>query len=175
MLLKSSDFVLHDLSVESVFEGCVDNNGDGDGDKREEALARDGGRGQTKEEDEDEYKLELVLRKWFAIEPSREMRAFVRDGVLVGESLSRPISSVSGCRCWIIVLSSFFFFVLLCHLCIKRLTMFVARTVEGRHLAAGQELLRLSERSIDAAQDRLVLRHALDDARQIQVDRSSIL
>jgi len=82
MLLKSSDFVLHDLSVESVFEGCVDNNDDGDGDKKEEALARDGGRGKTKKE----YKLELVLRKWFAIEPSREMRAFVRDGVLVGES-----------------------------------------------------------------------------------------
>jgi hypothetical protein len=30
------------------------------------------------------YKLELVLRKWFAIDPSREMRAFVREGVLIG-------------------------------------------------------------------------------------------
>jgi hypothetical protein len=75
MLLKSSDFVLHDLSVESVFEGCVDNNGDG-------------GRGRTAKKYECEYKLELVLRKWFAIDPSREMRAFVRDGVLVGESRS---------------------------------------------------------------------------------------
>ena len=30
------------------------------------------------------YQLELVLRKWFAIDPSREMRAFVREGVLIG-------------------------------------------------------------------------------------------
>ena len=52
---------------------------------------------------------------------------------------------------------------------------YVARTAEGRHLATGQELLRVSERSIDAAQDRLVLRRALDGARQIQVDRSSVL
>jgi len=32
------------------------------------------------------YKLELVLRKWFVIDPSREMRAFVREGVLIGIS-----------------------------------------------------------------------------------------
>ena len=32
------------------------------------------------------YQLELVLRKWFAIDPSREMRAFVREGVLIGAS-----------------------------------------------------------------------------------------
>jgi hypothetical protein len=75
VLLKSSDFVTHDLSSESVFEGCVDNGVVDDG-----GGAR-GGRA---------YKLELVLRKWFAIDPSREMRAFVRDGVLVG---ARPVSS----------------------------------------------------------------------------------
>ena len=63
LLLKSSDFVTHDLSADSVFEGCVD----GDGDSVPEG-----------------YQLELVLRKWFAMDPSREMRAFVRDGVLVG-------------------------------------------------------------------------------------------
>jgi hypothetical protein len=34
------------------------------------------------------YKLELVLRKWFAIDPSREMRAFVREGVLIGAFVS---------------------------------------------------------------------------------------
>jgi hypothetical protein len=88
MLLKSSDFVLHDLSAESVFEGCVDKDDDGEGDKKEEAPARDcGARGRT---NKDEYKLELVLRKWFAIDPSREMRAFVRDGVFVGESRFVP-------------------------------------------------------------------------------------
>jgi hypothetical protein len=61
MLLKSSDFVTHDLSADSVFEGCVGGDGVSEG-----------------------YRLELVLRKWFAIDPSREMRAFVRDGVLIG-------------------------------------------------------------------------------------------
>jgi len=62
LLLKSSDFVTHDLDANSVFEGCID---DGAGEP-------------------DGYRLELVLRKWFAMDPSREMRAFVRDGVLVG-------------------------------------------------------------------------------------------
>ena len=61
LLLKSSDFVTHDLSADSVFEGCVGSDGSSEG-----------------------YRLELVLRKWFAIDPSREMRAFVRDGVLIG-------------------------------------------------------------------------------------------
>ncbi|KAH8998686.1 D123-domain-containing protein [Lactarius akahatsu] len=63
LLLKSSDFITHDLDAASVFEGCVDGPGVPGG-----------------------YRLELVLRKWFAIDPSREMRAFVRDGVLVGIS-----------------------------------------------------------------------------------------
>ena len=61
LLLKSSDFITHDLSADSVFEGCVDGDGV-----------------------PEEYQLELVLRKWFSMDPSREMRAFVRDGVLVG-------------------------------------------------------------------------------------------
>ncbi|KAH9971930.1 D123-domain-containing protein [Lactifluus volemus] len=46
-------------------------------------------RGVAKTDDDDgvyTYTLELVLRKWFAIDPSREMRAFVRDGVLIGIS-----------------------------------------------------------------------------------------
>ena len=96
MLLKSSDFVVHDLSADSVFEGCVDVKDDGGGDGEEGrdrgdgresrengACARDG-RLETKHQRA--YELELVLRKWFAIDPSREMRAFVRDGVLVGAS-----------------------------------------------------------------------------------------
>jgi hypothetical protein len=44
-----------------------------------------------------------------------------------------------------------------------------------RHLAARPELLRVSERALDAAQDRFVLRRALDDARQAKVDRPSVL
>ncbi|KAF8501097.1 D123-domain-containing protein [Russula emetica] len=76
ILLKSSDFIVHDLSAESVFEGCTtnvnisDNNNDNDDDDQDQVL----------------YKLELVLRKWFVIDPSREMRAFVREGVLIGIS-----------------------------------------------------------------------------------------
>ena len=84
MLLKSSDFIVHDLSAESVFEGCVDEQ-DRRGEEGtststsacESESGAGGGGGKA-------YGLELVLRKWFAIDPSREMRAFVRDGVLVG-------------------------------------------------------------------------------------------
>ena len=83
MLLKASDFIVHDLSAESVFEGCVDNNNDDNGDDQ----GTRGGSGRARGAEEGEaYKLELVLRKWFAIDPSRELRAFVRDGVLIGAS-----------------------------------------------------------------------------------------
>lgn len=100
MLLKSSDFVLHDLSADSVFEGCVDakdakdDGGDGeegrDGRRegRESGGGDDDGDARAKDQKAYAYELELVLRKWFAIDPSREMRAFVRDGVLVGASRS---------------------------------------------------------------------------------------
>lgn len=63
MLLKSSDFVTHDISEENVFAGCVINP----------AAA-----------DEGKYELELVLRKWYAVDRSRELRCFVRGGVLLG-------------------------------------------------------------------------------------------
>ncbi|KAG5642675.1 hypothetical protein DXG03_002359 [Asterophora parasitica] len=61
MLLKSSDFVTHDLSVESVFEGCED--------------------APTTLHD-----LELVLRKWYPVDRSRELRCFVRRNVFIGIS-----------------------------------------------------------------------------------------
>jgi D123 len=77
LLLKSSDFVAHDLSAQSVFEGCQ---------SRRRSVVIDGGQEQEQGEEEEDkaYRLELVLRKWFAIDPSREMRAFVRDAVLIG-------------------------------------------------------------------------------------------
>lgn len=79
-LLKASDFVVHDLSAESVFEGCVNNDDDGhDEPEHEHEHDQD-----TRCESAGGYRLELVLRKWFVIDPSREMRAFVRDGVLIG-------------------------------------------------------------------------------------------
>jgi len=95
VLLKSSDFVLHDLNAESVFDGCVDNPKDGNKEEEEEEEEEEGGSepgpGRARDARGGEtYRLELVLRKWFAIDPSREMRAFVRDGVLVGASPSSP-------------------------------------------------------------------------------------
>ncbi|GLB38477.1 putative D123 [Lyophyllum shimeji] len=61
MLLKSSDFITHDLSTDNVFEGC------------EDALSTP-------------YDIELVLRKWYPVDCSRELRCFVRQNVLVGVS-----------------------------------------------------------------------------------------
>ena len=115
MLLKSSDFVLHDLSADSVFEGCIDNKDDDNEEEEEEEEARDDGAwGKTKTY---EYGLELVLRKWFAIDPSREMRAFVRDGVLVGKFpvSSRPFPMMTICILCIVCLFFFCLTVLLSH------------------------------------------------------------
>ncbi|KAF9496484.1 D123-domain-containing protein [Pleurotus eryngii] len=61
LLLKSSDFITHDLSKAAVFDGCLDGGGD-------------------------DYSLELVLRKWYPVDRSREVRCFVRDNVLIGIS-----------------------------------------------------------------------------------------
>lgn len=69
LLLKSSDFVQHDLEPELVFEGC------------EPAQKRTASA---------PYDLELVLRKWYPIDRARELRCFVRQEVLIGER--RPFS-----------------------------------------------------------------------------------
>lgn len=63
ILLKSSDFVSHDLSIDTIFEGC-----------------------QYDPSNPPPYQLELVLRKWYPIDRSREFRCFVRDGCLIGIS-----------------------------------------------------------------------------------------
>jgi hypothetical protein len=60
MLLKSSDFITHDLSVDKVFEGSA-------------------------KETSPPYELELVLRKWYPIDRSREFRCFVRKNRLLGK------------------------------------------------------------------------------------------
>ena len=103
MLLKSSDFVVHDFSADSVFEGCVDvEDSGGDG---AEGRGRDGRENGARARDgrlKKAYELELVLRKWFAIDPSREMRAFVRDGVLVGAS---SVPDLCPCLCVFLSLS----------------------------------------------------------------------
>ncbi|KAI6144832.1 D123-domain-containing protein [Pisolithus thermaeus] len=58
LLLKSSDFITHDFSIESVFDGC-----------ETDALHV--------------YELELVLRKRYPVDCSREVRCFVRNDTLV--------------------------------------------------------------------------------------------
>ncbi|KAJ7505370.1 D123-domain-containing protein [Mycena galericulata] len=63
MLLKSSDFITHDLTRASVFDGC--------------SASADPG---------PEYELELVLRKWYPVDRSRELRCFVRQNTLLGLS-----------------------------------------------------------------------------------------
>lgn len=77
MLLKSSDFVTHDISEENVFAGCVPHSA-----------------GNTASDSK--YELELVLRKWYAVDRSRELRCFVRGGVLLGECMFCFVSLVYG-------------------------------------------------------------------------------
>lgn len=62
LLLKSSDFINHDLNPEIVFDGC---HLDGS------SLPP--------------YDLELVLRKWYPVDRSRELRCFVRGNLLIGK------------------------------------------------------------------------------------------
>ena len=61
MLLKSSDFILHDIDQDQLFEDC------------------DAEKGEMPE-----YQLELILRKWYPVDRSREIRCFVRREKLLG-------------------------------------------------------------------------------------------
>jgi hypothetical protein len=72
MLLKSSDFINHDLLVDNVFDGCNTN---------EDILQKT------------EYELELVLRKWYPVDRAREIRCFVRDNALLGEFTFKKCST----------------------------------------------------------------------------------
>ena len=74
MLLKSSDFISHDIDVESVFEGCDD-----------KPSAFPPKSEEPSKEWPPPYVLELVLRKWYPVNPSRELRCFVKDNKLIGE------------------------------------------------------------------------------------------
>ena len=63
LLLKSSDFVQHDLNPELVFDGCDP---------------------APTPESSTAYELELVLRKWYPVDRARELRCFVRQENLIG-------------------------------------------------------------------------------------------
>ncbi|KAI0755144.1 D123-domain-containing protein [Daedaleopsis nitida] len=71
LLLKSSDFVQHDLDPTLVFDGC------------EPPYAPDSPSSPR-------YDLELVLRKWYPVDRARELRCFVRQEVLIGISQRDP-------------------------------------------------------------------------------------
>ena len=61
LLLKSSDFATHDITPERVFEDVT-----------------------LSEDQIPSYEIELVLRKWYPVDRSRELRCFVREGRLIG-------------------------------------------------------------------------------------------
>ena len=67
LLLKSSDIVQHDLDPARAYASGSEEAGP-------EATV------------EDEIKVELVLKAFVEINPSRELRCFVRDNVLIGMS-----------------------------------------------------------------------------------------
>ncbi|KAG0297847.1 hypothetical protein BGZ96_004498 [Linnemannia gamsii] len=67
LLLKSSDFIAHDLA--HAYEDCSD-------------AAAEGAEGVKERPDT----VDLVLRKWFDLAPSMEFRCFVRDNKLVAIS-----------------------------------------------------------------------------------------
>lgn len=69
LLLKSSDFVTHDL--EHAFDDCVDEDG--------QPLSS-----EAKAEAINNLPYFLILRKWFKISPSLEFRGFVRGRKLLG-------------------------------------------------------------------------------------------
>ncbi|KAG1873226.1 D123-domain-containing protein [Suillus subluteus] len=62
ILLKSSDFISHDLSIDTVLGRC------------------------QSDLESTPYQLELFLWKWYPIDRSRELRRFVRKGRLIGIS-----------------------------------------------------------------------------------------
>ncbi|TFK40581.1 D123-domain-containing protein, partial [Crucibulum laeve] len=66
LLLKSSDFITHDINPDTVFEGC-----------NIESLP---------ETQRPKYELELILRKWYPVDRSRELRCFVRENKLIAIS-----------------------------------------------------------------------------------------
>lgn len=60
LLLKSSDFINHDLN--HVYENCAD----------------------VEEKEQSQIQYDLVLRKWYDLQPSMEFRCFVKDQEIIG-------------------------------------------------------------------------------------------
>lgn len=106
LLLKSSDFISHDL--DHALEGCIDYpprpsvptppaTAQPPPELGEEELARltiSGGSGDTSASQRP-YEFELVLKKWFDMPKSQEWRCFVREGVFLGAF--SPLSFLTPC------------------------------------------------------------------------------
>ncbi|OAX79100.1 cell division cycle protein 123 [Emergomyces africanus] len=77
LLLKSSDFVTHDL--EHAFDGCVSDTEEEEEEEEEEEDKEKQERAQTKTR----IPYHLVLRKYITLNPALEFRCFVRDRQLL--------------------------------------------------------------------------------------------
>ncbi|BGP16669.1 hypothetical protein JCM10213_000415 [Rhodosporidiobolus nylandii] len=97
LLLKSSDFISHDL--DHALEGCVDyppsatsatpstfSRPPPELDEEELARLTISGGGEQRRARDRPYEFELVLKKWFDMPKSQEWRCFVREGVFLGIS-----------------------------------------------------------------------------------------
>ncbi|KAJ1309985.1 hypothetical protein OPQ81_006743 [Rhizoctonia solani] len=98
LLLKSSDFTMHDLNNERIFEGCIDDshsnrNQDTNGFSNGVAtvpVPDSNSVASDPSEKDCSVRLELVLKKWYEIERSREVRCFIRDNRLLAISQRDP-------------------------------------------------------------------------------------
>ena len=70
LLLKSSDFISHDLDPRRAYASGTEQ------DDEPEAGQEEGAEGMQ---------VELVLKEFIEVNPSRIVRCFVRDNVLIGE------------------------------------------------------------------------------------------
>jgi len=79
LLLKSSDFVLHDLET---LQAAISKNSNEEGSsmRNNEAIQKSNNEDTITENNQ--FQLELVLRKWCNFYPSMEFRCFVRDNEL---------------------------------------------------------------------------------------------
>lgn len=103
LLLKSSDFIAHDL--DHAFDECADQTPDAPEDEpvaevsklavedkeagtsgSESGPSSDGEERAPRRRTKRDYDFELVLKKWYDMPKSQEWRCFVRDQKLVGES-----------------------------------------------------------------------------------------
>lgn len=97
LLLKSSDFVAHDL--DHAFEGCLDEPCE-EIDQITTAIEEVDLESTPSSQDSD-FTFELVLKKWFDMPRSQEWRCFVRDRQLIGTflfSLVAWVDSDESCR-----------------------------------------------------------------------------